>query len=830
MSQRPQYSQQSVQQILAKLHTLALPEAIEQVESLLEMLPTCGQPALLEAIAHNLPKELAPLAPEVQSALQRLAYALKDYRPRFPNDLHNLEPGLTIRWLRAKWASGLFDDLHDCPEQQLLHLMNRWTFQEQLAPQPLFERLLKAKDVRLRKHALDWISPAVKQLAITAEEAFSYLILLAEDPHLSLRLNAIQGLSAQWLRGLPFQARHQREKSLQKAIQEKNALLSKAAIETIASLGERSLLLSVLADEQQDDAVCALALEKLGPLCQDEDLPIALGLGLEEPLCFGPSARSFLLEAHRRGIFIREEHLSDLLALYDKHQQWTGEELVRVTYIVRHELIEELAKLPAKDLRWKRRAEILAASTRTKAHELLGTLLDEVQDPDIAKALIEAASHSPDYTGEERLLKWFSRLPETTLYALQVKGEAKALKHLQRVALAPETSKRFRADVMEVVWAQSRQRDALLKDWCQRLGPHESKLLRNKLYVSPRDPSIARILQNPPWDAEVHEAIEAVDAFKIYCESGDIEYMPKVIEGFRQIFRNYVRKALEGDFTIKRLKMPELEQMLFRYGRHLLAAGRHIRRWREASPETGRDLVLLVACDWLQESPSDAITVALLELIGRHAPSGGILRTIEPYWRHRHKGVQRAAIEAILEAGEEARGLELSLCKLVKSKDPRIVVQALATVATLKAKWAESIVIEALQRPEMGIKKEAASALIEIGTAQAIPALVEWLSYHDNSSFRGLLHSALCKSSGENLIAILLHALRQTQEPRRKELLWDALSRHISLAMVLRLARSEETTAKELVKACLDGRIRLKDANHYALARACLATPSLPPV
>lgn len=272
-----------------------------------------------------------------------------------------------------------------------------------------------------------------------------------------------------------------------------------------------------------------------------------------------------------------------------------------------------------------------------------------------------------------------------------------------------------------------------------------------------------------------------------------------------------MRRALAGDFTIKRVAIPELEQKLFRYGRHLIREGRSVRRWIEAGPETGRDLVLQVAIDWLREAPADAVCVALLELVGRHAPGPATLRFIEPFWRHGDREVRRAAIEAILAAGEGARWLfELSICRLAEQEEPRILGQALAAVAaTLGAQWAEPIVLAALQRPEMAVKKEAAHALAQVGSERSIAALVEWLAHHDNRGFREALLAALQRAAGPSMVAVLVAALENETEARRIGLLWDALAGHLPLAAALRLARSAHAAHRSLLEACVRGEVAL---------------------
>ena len=113
---------------------------------------------------------------------------------------------------------------------------------------------------------------------------------------------------------------------------------------------------------------------------------------------------------------------------------------------------------------------------------------------------------------------------------------------------------------------------------------------------------------------------EPLAALRLLCEAGKPELLPEITRLFRLVFSDYVRAALAGDFTIKRTRMPELEQLIYRYARHLLADGRRVRGWIEDTPETGDALVLATAIEWLQEDPPEAICVALLETIARKQP------------------------------------------------------------------------------------------------------------------------------------------------------------------------------------------------------------------
>src|SRR5690606_9538858 len=147
--------------------------------------------------------------------------------------------------------------------------------------------------------------------------------------------------------------------------------------------------------------------------------------------------------------------------------------------------------------------------------------------------------------------------------------------------------------------------------------------------------------------------------------------LPEITRLFRLVFHEYVGAALAGDFTIKRIKMPELEQLIYRYGRHLIADGRRVRRWIEDRPATGDALVLALVIDWLREDPPAPICVALLETLARKQPTGASLRKIQRYWRHGEVEIKRAALEAILSGESDEHGLTLSIGRLAAAEDPR---------------------------------------------------------------------------------------------------------------------------------------------------------------
>lgn len=817
-------------------------DAIARLTDLAEALPTCNDPSALAALARSVPEAVADLAPEVSLALHGLVAALVAHRPSIPRDLDLLEPRLRLAWRRVQLAVGDLEALARLSDLELLQVACGWSFDEVLELPPLLRRMVGAGDVRLRAQALAAIAPAVRRLALTSAEAFALLVPLAGDADPELRADALASLCEGWVRGLAPAAERERLRLVTAALRDDSLVVVRAAIAAAAALGLGDELRALAQDDGRPPPARVDALDALGPLARDEDIDLALSLATHAPLRFAPATRRFLLAAHRHGVFVRAHHLDALLASFDAHPTWTAEELIRVTHIVRGELVERLGALEPDDPRWLRRAGLLAASVGTRAPQLLRERLAAARDLAVAEALIEAAGRSPEYTGEAPLLAWLDALPEVVLPVLRVKGGPQAEAQLRARVEDPRCAREPRARALSVLWALTRDRAGLLRELSARLGPHESGLFdaeRRRI----RDRSSADIVAAAPWSqgpehvdrssadiaadaprsrgpehVDPADAIEPMKQLELLCESGAIEHLPRVVALFREVFRGHVRAVLAGDLAVKRTELPELEQALLRYGRLLLEHGRPVRRWIEASPETGRDLVLQLAIDWLREEPAEAVCVALLELIARHAPGPVALRLIEPLWRSRDRDVRRAAIEAILAGGEGARGLELSLCRLAAHEEPRILSRALAAVMTLRARWAEPLVLAALQRPEMAVKKDAARALAEIASERAIDPLVAWLARHDNPGFRRELLAALRRAAGPSLVAVLVEALERETEPRRVALLHDALSGHLPLAAALRLARSSLAAHARLIEACLAGQVKLADADPERLA------------
>ncbi|PRQ04433.1 hypothetical protein ENSA5_07690 [Enhygromyxa salina] len=819
---------------LARVAALPLPEALTRLDVIAAALPSCGAPERLDAIAAALPQRLGELAPELGLALARLAAELLPHAPSVPDDIDEQAPSVRVAWLRIALAldpaSGSPDAID---ESSLLRVLDGWSVSAAADPHALALRLAKAADPRLRAMTLAQIRRGVSDLALTPEQGFWTLAALLEDTESSIRREAYAALLDPWAQQLSGVARAERKRIVRAGLGDADRPIVRICVGLATQLDQRQWLIDLLDDESVDASARETILLGLGPLATREDLEVALTLAVGQPLRWSASTRAFLLAAHRHGAFLDDSQVPLALEAYDLHEGWTAEAFVRVTHIARAALIDELGKLRATDPRWIRRAAILAASVGTGAHLLIAELLAELHERGashedvgelrIAAALIEAAGASPEYADEGPLLAWLPRLPELLIPVLRVKGGPRAAVRLQALVEDPRCPEPLRGPALRALWALAEDRPGLLRALSSALGPRRSGLLDTELRAA-RDPLAASLYLEAPWADDPAHELDPGEALELLCEAGELRFLPEITRLFRLVYTRTVQQALAGQFSIKRVELPRLEQLIYRYGRHLIAGGRAVRRFLAPTPETGRDLLVALTIDWLREHPAPPLRVALLETIARHEPAGPELRFIEPFWRDSEANVQRAALEALLEAGEGARGLELSIGRMTSSTDPRILQQALGVVAQLGAAWAEPLVIAALGRPQIAVKQGAAWALSTIGSGRCIPALIGWLASHDNHELRRRLLDALDHAAGDASLAVLVDALELDSEgsagERRQKLLHHAISGRLTLAATLRLAASRRHEIVALVDAAVAGHVKLADATPERLADA----------
>ncbi len=785
---------------------------LEDIEALSDRVRASSSLQAREALALALPTSLDSLSAEASLALSMLAMDLTSHDLTLPDDVSTCPARIRVAWQRVRLCAG--DELAGLDDAALLAIVHGWEMERLAEPEAILRRMGASDDPRLRAELLGRITPMLDQTRVCPEVAFELLISVAQDDHATLRRRAVRLLPLCHFAGLRPAVLGARARLLSAAVRDDDPSVAIAAIEVMQELALADSIRAALVDDATPPHLLSQLLEALGPFSVAADLDLAFRLLRTHPIAF--AFRAFLRRSHRHGVFVRVDHLGELLSFFDQTESMSPEELAMLAYIHRESFVALIASTEPRDPRWRRRAGLLAVLHGTDAHLVLADALKKTDDLRVAEALLDAAAKSDAFDDESALLSWLPRLPETTLRALSVKGDTLTRAALLRWVIDPLRERSHRQTAIDVLLRITSDREGLLVQLATALGPIESQFVRaGRACVD----ATTTLLVTKPWPDSRDAPIDPAIRWEVLSRGGRAHY-DDVVSCFREIFASHVDEAIAGDFSAKRIKIPALEQKLYAYGQRLVRDGYLVRTFATAEPETGTDVLLSVVVGWLRERPSAPITVALLESLARHAPRGPSLHAILPFYRRKNATVARAAMEAILASGESGRGLELSICRIAGAPkvDPRVLERALLTVAAFEARWAEPMAREGLEHASMSVKKAAASALAVVANPVSIERLVFWLGRHDNPGLRTRLMSALQCAAGTATASVLIRAIEEASEARAVGLLHDALSGVLTLAHALILAERGGPTYDAIVDEALAGRIALKDAKAEELA------------
>jgi len=476
------------------------------------------------------------------------------------------------------------------------------------------------------------------------------------------------------------------------------------------------------------------------------------------------------------------------VASFVAHARWTAEELHRVAYTIRGALHEELARLPSGDARWRRAAALLPGSIGGDAPGLLSALLERERERDLVKAFLRAAAGTPrDGRLEAPILRWLSAHPEEALAALEVHGGEEAEAALVAALSSPLAFGSARGRAMNTLWRIARDRVALVAGIDPRDAP------RTALLAASVDDGRVRALDARLGVASAEARFAAVSALAGY-EQRDL---------MSARFRAAYLAAWRG-----RRSDPEapwrVEARALAYGARLQAEE------RRADPLDARDDAAWLrdeALRWLRED--GAPRVALLTLLRRHPLDAVHVARLQELWRDRDHDVRRAAMELLVDAGAE--GLALSFGSLATSEDLRARRQGLRAIARFEARWAEPFAREALQSPNMNLKKAAVDALAVVGSAETVPALLAVLGRWDNPGLRAGVLRALDRIAGAAATPLLVDAHASSTGDARAMLL-RALEGRLTVAQLQTLCAHRPDVGGPL-RAAHRGGLRLADGS-----------------
>ena len=762
------------------------------------------------ALVAALPRRVGDTAPEVQRALAALTLRVAHERPSLPEDLDDLRattPALAPAWDWVELAVAT-----TAPEERASETWAEWDDErvyravverdvlELPRPESILGRVACASAPRLALLAISGCRAAVAGCALSPVQALALLEPLASHEHEAVRASLATTLSDPWLATTPAG----RRASLAEAFMDDVPAVTLPALKVLAK--KPHVLRPATA---RGGVVGAKAWALLGQSGDADDMNAAFEAARSASSPEEVPLRELLLAMHTRGVFVPPDRASDLVSDFLRDARWTAEELTRVAFTLRNELHEYLAARPVDDPAWRRLAELLAwlevdaegGSSVSLLEKLLGDACG-----DTASAALDVASRFPSPVAESLMLPHLDALPERALAAIRRHGGALSADDLLRRLDDPLAFGSARGEAIETLWSIANDRVELLA----MLDPRELPTTRTMTPLpdpGALDRALNRLLPKATAAARLACAVEvATDA-----------QAPVVAALFREAFNAEIVSPSRRRVSPT---VPTLaEGHARRFGQRLRAMDRRLSRFPDDDDGAWlRDL----AITWLGEAalePDGRLQIALLELLRRVGLEPHHLRFVHRLWRAKDADVRRAAMETLIAA--DARGLTLSLCSLATVGDLRASRQAVRAIGEFGADWAEDLAIDALESPNMNLRKTAAEALESVGTQRCVEAVVDLLAQHDNPGLRASLLRVLDHVAAEAANGLLVSALEDAQGDRAR-MLMRAVDERLTAAQLVALLRARRSIGPALREATLAGALTLAggiDALHAALGR-----------
>ncbi|MEZ4451422.1 MAG: HEAT repeat domain-containing protein [Nannocystaceae bacterium] len=716
-----------------------------------------------------------------------------------------------------------------------------------LRPAATLLALARAPAAGLQAIADRLLAPALHRALITPSEAHSIAAALAHGSSLSLRRAALERLAEPWAAGFPLPL------PLLKDALAGDERLAAAALACARVRGLAGVVASVVADEEAPPQLRQAALRALAELEGAEVSPL-LGAALSDPVLFAGPAIDALGALHRRGVFLRDPDLGDLLALYAADLRVDPIAVARIAYTSRRALAERLRAGKPAALGLDRRVELLLAVDRSVAGpedmSLVPWLLEQLETAEDPRPILAALARHPRALAleddaraavEARVLPHLDARPSAALEALRVHGGEATRAALRRgLGIEPpgpiETAliadheaalallwhlgaedRGARAALLRAIAVEPLPR-AILDDLGPTVDPDEEAILARRRAALPRDRSgrarrlvaVIEGLARADRAALVPELGRAlVDLAEAIGDGDDLDEHAhgEAREQLPEAVLRAVRGLGERLFQRARIRPPTI-----------CAAS--------DAPAAGQTLLAELLARAVAEVADAPKTLAVLlrTLVGAPHPRNraailGLRRRSDP-------AIRKLVIPLTVQCG--ADDLASDLRALVAADDLESARQAVIALGSIGAREHADAIASILDHPTMNLKKAAAEALAVAGSPAVVGRILFWLGHHDNPGLRALLLAALDAILGDAATATILAALEREADPRRRALVIDALDRRLEATALRIHAGAGVSWARELLAALHAGALRPRGdaaALRAELERHGLATP-----
>ena len=691
----------------------------------------------------------------------------------------------------------------------------------------------------LEAHAARLVAAALGRARVGPGEAHVALVALTGASSSSLRSGAWEALGSPWAAGYAIAA-----ETIERGLAGDEATAF-AALRAATLRGMSGVVAGVVADVEAPPRLRQEALRGLAGL-EGAEVSLLLGAARTDVTLFAGAAMEALVALHRRGVFVREGDLGDLLAIYVADVADAADAadaaatVARVAFTCRRALVRRLQAGEPASAPFARRVALLRAIEASQAdHEdmfLRTWLVGELDRPRAAgeRGVILGALAEPGRElviaaeererAEARVLAHAEEAPAAALGALRVVGgEATRAWLSARLgidppgAIAPAWIEEHAA-ALELLWHLGAEDRAARAELLAALGdePLPAGVLADLGPTMDPAEEVALARRRPrggaaPRSAALVAEIEALAR----CERGSL--VPAigraVVELAAAIAAGHHHDT--EAWGEEREQVPEAALAAIRgLGRRLHARGRirpaivAVAADDEAAGEGLVAAILAEAAAGERERP-EVLAVVLRTMLRVEHPR--VRRAALSLRRRREPAIRKLVIPLLAQGG--ADDLASDLGALVAAGDIESARQAILALAEIGGEAHAIAIAAALDHPNMNLKKAAAQALATAGSPAAVGRVIAWLGQSDNPGLRELLGAALDAIVGEGATATIVAALEREAEPRRRGLLIAALDRRLEIAAIRGAAARRARWAPELLAAVASGTVRPKEGD-----------------